>query len=184
MLSNPIALFGAAQSGASVPRPLTIYIPEGAINSAWQVEGSPHANVPARKKSVAQRAGLAYQKKVGGHLRSCIWPRYVVDGPWFAFSDRTPGRHYCQPDFLIMDYTKGAQEILIVEVKLRWTSDAWWQLRRLYEPVVGRANSGAAISVLCITKSFDPAVRCEEEVALIDSLEDAKPEAFNVLVLR
>lgn len=164
-----------------VPRPQKMYLPKGQIKSAWQAKETPYANHRGRR-SPAQKAGLAYQKRIGKFLSEGGYSGSVESGPWFAFSDDGDGRHYCQPDFLLDD--PSGSTCVIVEVKIRWTSDAWWQLQSLYTPVVRRALGRQFIVPLCICRSYDPSVRIPEEVKLCDDLFDASPSAFNVLVVR
>jgi hypothetical protein len=158
-----------------------LYLPQGEIHNAWRED--PLRNAPHPKRTPAQKAGLAYQKKIGKFLASpgpSSWR--VLEGPWFAFVDDSPRRHYCQPDFLV---DCGGGLALVVEVKYRWTPTAWWQLRKLYLPVVARARAGVELIPLCITRSFDPAEGVpSEEPHFCDDLFDAKPDRFNLLVVR
>jgi hypothetical protein len=84
----------------------------------------------------AQREGYRYEQRV---LRRLFrqWPAGLVPGPWFRV--RTPdGRsHLCQPDALILDFR--ARTILVVEVKLSHTIEAFWQLQRTYLPALRAA---------------------------------------------
>jgi hypothetical protein len=48
--------------------------------------------------------------------------------------------------------------LVICEIKVTFTSDAWWQLRKLYEPVVRLAMKPGRMALLVMCKSFDPAV--------------------------
>lgn len=71
---------------------------------------------------------------------------------------------------------------MVVEIKLRWTADAWWQLRKLYLPVLNAAYPAATFIPLVICRSFDPAIAIGEKVRLCDSVLDLDADAFNVLV--
>src|SRR5215469_10687813 len=88
--------------------------------------GSPRGITPS------QKAGLAYQRKVGKALGEIF--EYCHDGLWFEFQDKN-GFGLCQPDFLIE--TEGT--VWIVEVKLSWCREAATQLEDLYIPVVEKA---------------------------------------------
>lgn len=178
---DSLSVFGAPGGSISVPRPKKTYIPEGSIERAWKVEENPHAGVRTRK-SPAQKAGLAYQKRVGAFLPSRDHQWDVVAGPWYCFIDGSGLRHYCQPDFLLLD--EDSSTCVVVEVKIRWTSDAWWQLRHLYLPVLRRVRPNLQMLALTITRSYDPAVRIEEPIHLIDDFMDTRPDAFNVLVFK
>jgi hypothetical protein len=107
----------------------------------------------------------------------------VVDGPWFAFTDSSSRRHYCQPDFLLFDEANSFG--VVVEVKTRWTDAAWWQLEKLYVPVLQRVFPHLSLLRLCICRSFDPSIPLPEgAVHFCSDLMDAKPSLFNVLVVR
>jgi hypothetical protein len=125
---------------------------------------------------------LAYQKKVATWLDGVCDSSLVDIGPWFFYSVSGGVRHYCQPDVLVHSSRAVGSRISVVEIKLRWTADAWWQLRRLYLPVLRRACPNAPLSALCITRSYNPAIRIPEEVNLVDSLEEVAPDRFNVLI--
>ena len=84
----------------------------------------------------ARAAGMAYERKVQRYLLD-TFPHHYVASPWFTFiSNGGAKRKWCQPDGLLIDIRNGL--ITIVEVKLRHTSDAWWQTRQLYLPVLQR----------------------------------------------
>lgn len=179
-----LSVFGAPGSEAPASQPPRMYLPQGEVQSAWRANEVPYAGARSRK-SPAQKAGLAYQKRIGKFLQpnpsiGCSW---IVDaGSWFAFTDSSSSRHYCQPDFLLLD-TKNAT-CIIVEVKIRWTDAAWWQLERLYLPVLRRVYPHLSLLRVCICRSYDPAIRAPEEVVLCDDLLDVRPDRFNVLVQR
>lgn len=176
--------FEALGLGTSVLRsggpPPELFIPK-AILSAW-VSSDPHARTRSASSSTAQRLGLSYQKKIEKFVRSNSNSWDVKCGVWFCYHD-DDRRRFCQPDILLDDAAN--KVCVIVETKLRWTANAWWQLRRLYEPVLRHVRGPDwTLILLCITKSFDPAVGCPEEVNLCDDLFDARPDRFNVLVVR
>lgn len=171
----------AGRSEALPPPPAYIRFPQGAISYASQVTSSPFAG-KRTYRSGAQKAGLAYQRKVEAWLsRTCVRDNLLC-GPWFCYSDRTGRRSYCQPDVLIFSPGSAFDLVSVVEIKLRWTSDAWWQLNQLYLPVLTTALPGKKFSRLVICKSYDPAVRVGEPVNLVDLPEEADPSKFNVMV--
>ena len=89
-----------------------------------------------RRATGARAAGLAYEKKAQQMLME-KYASYYVQGPWFSFfRDGCRQLQYCQPDGLMIDFHNGT--INVVEIKLRHTSDAWWQVRHLYIPVVSK----------------------------------------------
>lgn len=101
-------------------------------------------------------------------------PEFVVrDGPWIEFTDES-GRRWCQPDALLADPV--AQHCLILEVKYQHTSDAWYQLKQLYLPVLRCAMPGYSFSLLEVVHWFDPLTVWPEEIALVRSLDQRPPE--------
>ena len=163
------------------PLPAYIKLPQGRISHAWRCD-NPH-KVQAPRRSGAKRAGLLYQSKVEAWLRDSVASGnscFVDCGPWFCYSDESGRRRYCQPDALVRAPSAGS--VGIVEVKIRWTSDAWWQLRKLYEPVLRVAKPAYEIFALCICRSYDPAISIPERVNLCDTFAEVLPGCFNVMV--
>lgn len=181
MLPHFMASPGAT-SGAAIPPPtFKKRLPVGDIRDAWRTNQDPFAGRRTRR-SGAQKAGLAYQRRIeawaaAGDLRG----RTLVPSPWYCYIDCGGARRYCQPDLVLDD----GHSLVACEVKIRWTVDAWWQLRRLYLPVLARAHfDRTPVFALCITRSYDPAVAAPEPVVLVDDLMDCKPDQFNLLVVR
>lgn len=134
-----------------------------------------------RRRSRGKRAaGLAYEKKAKAYLET-LTPHFHP-GPWLQFrsADNRAWR-WCQPDGLIVDLPQGL--ITIVEIKLQHTSDAWWQVRQLYAPVL-RALFGSDLfdfAALEVVKWFDPATRFPEHFERVpDPLSFASRDAFGV----
>lgn len=105
---------------------------------------------------MAQRAGRRYEKKALGHLASVLG-RGFDPSRWFKFYDGTKLR-FCQVDGLL----RVGEDVVIFEVKIGFTADAWWQLRRLYEPVVRVALNPKRVDLVVVCRSFDPAVAFPE----------------------
>lgn len=103
------------------------------------------------------------------HLEE-VFSNKVILGPWIKFTSKGRERPlYCQPDAIILDIRRGT--ITVVEIKIKHTSDAWWQLRRLYTPVVQHIfGEGWTYIVLEIAKWFDPHTRFPEEFTFVDDL--------------
>lgn len=122
-----------------------------------------------RGNSPAKRAGIAYERKVHRHFSS-FWPKEWRTHPWIRFSDKS-GSRYCCPDALLVSPRR--QRCIIVEVKYTHTSDAWWQLRKLYEPVVQKIfGARLQTSILEITKSYDPAIPFPEPIDFLRKISD------------
>ena len=107
-----------------------------------------------------------------------------IVGPWVQFlSERQPKVwSFCQPDALIVDLRQG--KITIVEIKLKHTSDAWWQIHALYAPVVkhmfGKDWDYCSVE---IAKWFDAQTKFPERFEFVDALSDftnLEPHRFYV----
>ena len=115
--------------------------------------------------TLSQKAGKLYEKKVLARLKDwtdgTIYPL-----PWIKFRLGNSDR-YCQPDALI----HVGNTIVIVEVKLTHTLDAYWQLRRLYYPVVSTLFPGTTIRLCEVAKNMRPEVKYLEPIALTRDLQ-------------
>lgn len=169
---------GSASITGLVPPP-SFYLPQEPISHVWSTD-DPFAGRRSRN-SAAQRAGLAYQRKVGRYLESSRKDWILLVGPWLAYSDLGSRRRFCQPDFIL---DCGGGLAVVVEVKLRWTPLAWWQLKKLYLPVLSATKKWQTIIPLCISRSFDPAEPAPEVPYFCDDIFDARPDSFNLLVVR
>lgn len=185
MLFRPNLVRHGSDLGAAPSLPLSapdhLYLPQGEIRYAHRSSQIPYAGQRGRSSAV-QKAGLAYQKKADAYCSSPSDQWRVVSGPWFCFGDDSLRPHYCQPDLLLDDASE--EVCVVVEVKLAFSELAWWQLRRLYEPVLSTALPTRRLLVLALCRSYDPSTRCPEPVHLCKDLMDAQPEVFNVLVWR
>lgn len=166
--------------GAAPPPPTYIrYLPQGDITCAWPEPN--YCRPSPRPRNPAKRRGLAYQNRVLDWAVGASGGAELVRGPWYCFGDSSPGRHYCQPDLLVI---RGAIT-LVCEIKLRWTVDAWWQLQRLYLPVLRVAHgSGRVFVPVVVCGGYDPALPPPDPAHLIDNLASAEPDKFNILVWR
>lgn len=178
MLLRPSPVAEQGKVCALPPLPVYLKLPFGDVRNVTPCT-NPHGASRSRR-SGAQKAGLAYQRRVGDYLRLVRNPDSISSSPWFHYLDSSSRRSYCQPDFLVADVL----QVLVVEVKLRWTTDAWWQLRKLYLPVVAKAFPDRHPVPLCITRSYDPSAQIPEEVNLVDGIDLCSPDKFNVLVWR
>jgi hypothetical protein len=154
------------------------YLPQGEIRTAARVAGNPHPP-SAKRNTYAQKQGLRFQEEVKRWAFGGNFLGKISEGPWFAYEDESSSVHFCQPDFLFDD----SHSVVVVEAKFRFSADAWWQLRKLYLPVVQKLLPSAYVIPLCVCKSFDPSVVCPEVPHLVRDLFDCAPGRFNVLVL-
>jgi hypothetical protein len=127
----------------------------------------------------ARGRGIRYEAKGHDYLDGLAKGMYVP-GPWFRYINIAGGHYWCQPDGLIFDFNRGI--ITIVEFKLKHTSDAWWQTRKLYEPVVSHVFGKTLwrYTIVEIVKWFDKEVPFPETFNMARSPFDLTVGSFNV----
>lgn len=111
-------------------------------------------------KSAAHKAGLAYEKKAIDFLQLELadLPGKFVRSPWYRFVESaTTAARYCGPDCIYI----GEAEVICFEMKIRHVTQAWWQLRRLYQPVLFGFYR-KPVRVCEVTKSYDVGVAWPE----------------------
>lgn len=137
---------------------------------------NPH---PHRSRATgAQKAGLAYEKKAKRWLQERFGEGRIVSGQWFYALDAMRKR-YAQPDVLVFPLGGVAErpdEVTIVEIKTSYCALAWWQLARLYAPIVGKFYQPRRTRLVCLTRTLDPLVHTPEEPVLLDDLESPLEE--------
>ena len=157
--------------------------PAGEVISAEFIT-PPAFVVPRRSKNPARASGVRYEKKVFKYL-SETYPEECVIAPWIRFESGGGTKpSYCQPDTILLDIRRGT--ITVVEIKIKHTSDAWWQVRRLYLPVV-RCIFGSDWEYIAveITKWFDPHTKFPERFEFVDASDDfakLSPDKFHVYI--
>jgi len=104
-----------------------------------------------------------------------------VPSPWFQYKETNETRvRYCQPDGLL--FSKDLSVITIVEVKLKHTAKAWWQLKHKYLQVVRYCYPWATIHFVELVKWYDISIPFPEEVALRADLRDAQGSQIQVTI--
>ena len=113
--------------------------------------------------------GIRYETKAQEKVLQSRADTYA-SSPWFRFRSKGCARfYYCQPDGLDFDINRGL--ITIVEFKLQHTSNAWWQTRKLYEPVVKYVFGDIwEYAVIEIVKWYDPHTSFPENIRLTPDL--------------
>lgn len=169
----------AASLQSSPPPPLYVhYLPQGEVQNAWRSAEAPYSG--RRRPRGAKRAGVVYQRRVEA-WDGLASANSVECSPWFCFLDDSGGRHYCQPDLLV----RVGDKLLVCEIKIRWTSDAWWQLRKLYLPVLTRALAGSVLVPVCICRSYDPSISIPDPVQICKSIQEASdPGVLNIILVQ
>lgn len=137
------------------------------------------------KRHYGRRAeGIRYEKKVHQYFQERFGDFYVPS-PWLTFGEvGVSQQRWCQPDALLFDFEAG--QITIIECKLQHTSDAWWQLKWLYHPVIAKAFPGDkwTYGLVEVTKWYDPATAFPEKVKLRACVEDVMPGEFACHILK
>lgn len=133
-----------------------------AFRAAGIVQSAAFCATPLLPKRRRTTAAQKYGKKYEGRVLSFLATRFdnIRSGPWIRFATERDSYRLCQPDALLVG-SKSA-EITIVEVKVRHTLDAYWQLRYLYAPVVKAIFPSHKIRLLEIVKSFDGGIHYPE----------------------
>jgi len=109
-----------------------------------------------------------------------------IASPWLQFRLRESGSrvHWCQPDGLYIDPHRG--QITIVEIKYQHCADAWFQMNRLYGPVLRAmfAPREWQFATCEIVKWFDCAIQVPEPPKMRDSPLAARPGEFAVFICK
>lgn len=149
-------------------RPPSQFRPVAEIISSVRMLKGPGGFAPSKRKPTrAQRAGVYFERKAQAMLSAKL-PGYEAS-PWFSFREATSrkGRRWCQPDGILV-----LPEVTVIfEIKIRTLPQAWWQLVKLYKPVVQKALSPERIALVQVLGSFDPAVPYPGRILHLDTLD-------------
>lgn len=162
--------------------------PASGVSSAiFHVDGPACFATTPKRMSPAKRRGKVFEKRALSALEEAGLFDLFVSSPWMKFEEPRSASRICQPDALGFHEGPKGPVATIIEIKLRHTILAYWQLRRLYEPVVKAAFPHYEIRVCELTQAFDPSVPWPEDVVFIQELEDLRripPASFGVLQWR
>lgn len=133
-------------------------------------------------KRGAKGRGINYERKVQRILLDRYGDRYLPN-PWVLFNDGSAYKpRYCQPDGLLIDFYRG--KITIVEIKYNHCELAWWQLHKLYLPVVSKIFGPNWEYPCCeVVKWFDPNTLVPESIQLQRDIEFTQPGQWGVNIL-
>ena len=121
----------------------------------------------SKGNSEAKKLGIRFEKQVSQSFSSLYHERWV---PQFAF--RFNGNQRAIVDGLL--FSEDFKAATIVEIKLRHTGDAFYQVWDFYKPIVDRAFKGIIpLSCLEICRYYDPGVKLQKPVAFIDDAREA-----------
>ena len=159
------------------------FTPAGKVESVELDKEPPFITAAKEGKQRGKlKQGMEYEKKVHIALEQKFDYLYVP-GPWLKFQsrgDRKP--RMCQPDGLIVDLQ--SLHITIIEIKLKHTALAWWQTRRLYEPVIRKLfGPGFGYSICEIVKWFDLRTAFPERYSLSPNPHRKEDGKFFVHIL-
>lgn len=123
--------------------------------------------------------GIKYERKAQGHLSSHFGTDYMPS-QWLRYKGPDGRIRWCQPDGVYVD--RAFKTLTIIEIKYAHTATAWWQLFRLYLPVLERLFDGHGYEFRCVEvcRWYDPAVRTPVPVRLREDITQAKPGEFAV----
>ena len=157
--------------------------PAGEVTFAEFISPPPFV-VTRRTKNKARADGIRYEKKAHKYLADTYEDECVI-APWITFTSKGRTKpSYCQPDTILLDIRRGT--ITIIEIKIKHTADAWWQVRRLYLPVV-QCIFGSDWEYIAVelTKWFDPHTKFPERFEFVnpaDPLPKLSPDKFHVYI--
>lgn len=129
---------------------LTIQMPKDFV-PADVVERVEFCDPPAfasgvKKPRGVKAKGLRYERQVQERLSEAAGEVWAArSGPWFRFFDGQKDR-FAQADWLAVN--ERAKLCCIAEIKLSRVPRAWWQLNRLYKPLVQELYPGWQIALL------------------------------------
>lgn len=122
---------------------------------------------PSGHYTRAQRLGLAYEERVHDILSSIYDVDYRAH-PALVFEDRR-GYRRAIPDGIL----KLGRTLVVVEIKLTHCERAWWQLRRLYIPLLSRlTHEDVIVRGVEICMNFDPDLRWPDKFDVLKSLHN------------
>ena len=156
------------------------FTPAGAVRVAELSLHKPPFIAPPRTRG-SKAAGVRYERRAQSVLQDRYGDLYVRS-PWFHFLSTT--WRWCQPDGLLVDIARG--KITIIEIKLKHTSDAWWQTRRLYEPVVKKVFPPSiwSYAVAEVVRWYDGDVAFPEHFTFVPDPRHVPVGSLGIHILR
>lgn len=143
---SPLSDVAPAGSGVAVPPPPFFRPPLGElrnVNVSWQDYERATGN------SAAKVAGLRFEARV----QRALGKRFqgYMPAPRVEFRDDS-GYRVVRPDGLLPLRNRA----VLFEIKHTHMPEAWWQLERLYRPLVEHWVAPIPVQVIEIVRTFDP----------------------------
>lgn len=161
------------------PQFRTYFRPEDVCDAKFV---NPPGFAQSGKKSGRMHIGIRYERAAHVHNSATLGDQYLAS-PWIEFRVRGDSRrHWCQPDALYFDLARG--QITIIEIKYAHCADAWFQLNRVYLPVLQQLFPPGLwkFATLEMVKWFDCATSVPETPKLRDGIARAMPNEFGVFI--
>lgn len=153
-----------------MPRaPNGFYTPQG-IKSARILDSRP-SFIRSKRVTGAYRRGIVYERKALDRLESevsSIPESVFLRSPWIEYIDDN-GKHWCQPDAVGWS-ARSAPAGFVWEVKYKHCAEAWFQIWRLYIPVLERIYPSIKWQGIEVVKWFDASISFPEQFELSDSI--------------
>lgn len=155
----------AAVSGEQ-PRP--VHVPPPSFRSLHSVPEilryQPQPYCRAQGQTTAHKVGLRYEAQVHDWLGDTFG--YYDPTPLIEFRDNGEYRRAIPDAVLVKDH------VVVFEIKHQHVPEAFWQLRRLYAPLLREYFSSRLVSCVEICRTYDPATPFPVPVVLIDDIKE------------
>jgi len=189
MLVNSGEMTGGKKGAAPSPPVISpTYFKRTVSNVAWASIDFGAAIQMPRPKGAAARAGLRFERDVFSKL-SKIYKNRLLFGVPLSFQEVHRHAAYSRPQTAIPDgflLSRDGKSLGILEVKLRHSTDAWFQLNKFYLPLVRRvAGSSLVLRTVEICRYYDPGVKLPKEKRILDELDqvfDLRSDCHPVLI--
>lgn len=132
--------------------------------------------------SLAKIAGIKYEQQFLMFLRKEFPQVYIR--PHVHFRDGGDHRTVIPDAVLFCDDDQGRPQTKIFEVKRQHMPEAWWQLERLYRPVLQAAFPSHYIACVEVVRTYDSQMPWPEEHVLFNDLKHAVLSSDKIGVLK
>lgn len=149
----------------AVPPPPAFRAIFGDVAEAWLCHRN--GEVANTGTTPAQKSGLRYEAKVQAALAELFGPRFFAS-PTLFFRDGRGGDQRAIPDGLLLF----PAHTIVIEVKFQHMPEAWWQLRKKYEPILRVMIPNKPVLLLEICRSYDRQMPFPGEHTLYKSFGD------------